>query len=108
MMTKKTTSKRNKHSAVIPIKTLILGFIALGLIYFLFLSGSHNVVRYFRQKAQKENLIREIDSLKVQKAKLKSESERLKNDPDYIEKIAREKYNMKKKDEKVYKIIKEK
>ena len=108
MMSKKTTSKRKKHATVIPVKILIFGFLTLGLIYFLFLSGSHNIVRYFRQKSQKETLIRNIDSLKVQKAKLKSESKRLKNDFDYIEKIAREKYNMKKKDEKVYKIIKEK
>ncbi len=108
-MKKKTVSKRKRqHSTSISVRTLTLGFATLALIYFLFFAGSHNIVRYFRQKSQKDALRKDIDSLMVQKSRLKSEAERLRNDPDYIEKIAREKYNMKKKDEKVYKIVKEK
>ncbi len=105
-MKKSTSRKKQRPSTRISVKALILTLLGLATIYFLFLAGSHNVIRYYRQKSQKETLLKNIDSLKAQKTKLKIESQRLKNDLDYIEKIAREKYNMKKKDEKVYKIIK--
>jgi len=42
--------------------------------------------------------------LETKKATLDSERTLLLNNPEYIEKIAREKYNMKKKGEKVFRI----
>jgi cell division protein FtsB len=62
------------------------------------------VYRAFLDVKKKERALarehREIDSLTVQNA-------RLKNDTLYIEKIAREKLGMARKDEKVYKFIRE-
>ncbi len=84
----------------------MLLFLAAG--YLLFFSGPRNIVQFIRQSLYKKELQNQIKSLKNEKQHLKEEAERLKTDLDYIEKIAREKYNMKKKDEKVYKIIKEK
>ena len=76
------------------------------LLYSLF-SGKANVVRMYRslsdiRKKEAAVLARheEIDSLKAQNAKLK-------NDTAYMEKIAREKLGMARKDEKVYKFIEE-
>ncbi len=105
-MMKRTHPKAKKRAAVFSIKAIIVWSIVLLVLYFLFLAGSHNFPRYWRQRAQKKQLLQEIDSLQAQKEHLKKEANRLKTDPDYIEKIAREKYNMKKKGEKVYRIIK--
>ncbi len=46
---------------------------------------------------QKERLLRQNDSLQ-------KEIEKLKHDNEYLEKIAREKYNMKKDKEEIYRI----
>ncbi len=107
-MKKKIIKRKKTNFSFSPIKKFLVMGISIVIIYFLFFAGSHGVIQYLRQKSHKHALMQEIDTLKVQKTKLKNESKRLKNDLDYIEKIAREKYNMKKKDEKVYKIIKEK
>ena len=55
----------------------------------------------YAPKAKK--IIEEIK--KKEKEKLVSEKHRLENDIDYIEKLAREKYRMAKKGEKVFKVI---
>ena len=76
------------------------------LLYSLF-SGKANIVRMYRslsdirtKEAAVQTRHREIDSLTAQNAKLKS-------DTAYMEKIAREKLGMARKDEKVYKFIEE-
>ncbi len=102
--TRKSKPSRSGKKAV----RLFLGLAFLFIIYLMFFSGPRSVIQYFRQAAYKKSLEEQIQSLQHEKESLKKEAERLKNDLDYIEKIAREKYNMKKKDEKVYKIIKEK
>jgi cell division protein FtsL len=80
--------------------------LAAALLYSLF-SGKSNIVRMYRSHTdikKKEAAVavrhHEIDSLTAQNAKLKS-------DTAYIEKIAREKLGMARKDEKVYKFIEE-
>ncbi len=89
-----------------------LAFIVTILIVFavviLFLSGSRGTLHLFRLHQDKKQLIHEIDSLRQKKQELDSIRHRLKNDPVYIEKIAREQYNMKKEGEEVYEIIDEK
>ena len=49
----------------------------------------------------------EIELLKAEQDSLKNERWRLLNDPDYIEKLAREKYGMQRDDETVYKFYDE-
>jgi len=80
--------------------------IAAALLYSLF-SGKANIVRMYgsfldikKKEAALAARHREIDSLTTQNAKLK-------NDTAYMEKIAREKLGMARKDEKVYKFIEE-
>lgn len=84
----------------------VAAVLAVAMLYSLF-SGKANIVRIYRSHAdirKKEAAVvtrhHELDSLAEQNAKLKS-------DTSYIEKIAREKLGMARKDEKVYKFIEE-
>jgi cell division protein DivIC len=85
-------------------------WIAIGIaaaVLFSLFSGKANVLRMYqsftdikKKQAAVARSRREVDSLKIQNAKLKS-------DTAYMEKIAREKLGMARKDEKVYKFIEE-
>lgn len=86
---------------------VLLSLLIVGAVVALFVAGPRNIFQYYRSKQDKSRLQREIKELKLKKARLDSELTLLAKDPDYLEKLAREKYNMKKKGEKVYKIIKE-
>jgi cell division protein FtsB len=81
---------------------------AVILIFLFFFTGSRNLIQLIESSREKKELIRKIDEMKKRKAHLDSIKYKLENDPEYIEKIAREKYNMKKKGEKIYKIIEKK
>ncbi len=105
-MKKKNNKSKNSNGKKILRLLALAG--AVVIIYFLFFNGPRSVVQYIRQTSYKKQLEKDIQSLEKEKRQLKKEAKRLKTDMDYIEKIAREKYNMKKKDEKVYKIVKEK
>ena len=62
------------------------------------------LVRMFELRS-KRNLIRaEIEQIKLEISEKEEEKNRLENDPDYIEKIARENYRMVKPGEKVYRV----
>ena len=100
--------KRNpKKKLNLKIIRLGIGLFALVLILFLFISGPRGTWQLYRTDREKQKLVDEIQELELRKTELDSERTRLLNDPKYIEKIAREKYNMKKKGEKVFKIEKE-
>ena len=98
--------KKNKKTPFwgSPFGKIFLAAAALVLLALFFLSGPRGTIRYLKAWRQKETLQKEIEQLKTKKARLDSQRVRLKNDPEYIEKIAREQYNMKKKGETVYKI----
>lgn len=64
--------------------------------------GTFKLIRFYNHKNEIE---KEIEELKKKKAELEKIQTKLQNDPDYIEKIAREKYKMKKKGEKVYQVV---
>ncbi|MCD6376988.1 MAG: septum formation initiator family protein [Caldisericaceae bacterium] len=104
----KNKRKKSKNSNGKNVLRLLTVAGAVVIIYFLFFHGPRSVVQYIRQTSYKKQLEKDIQSLEKEKQQLEKEAKRLKTDMDYIEKIAREKYNMKKKNEKVYKIVKEK
>ncbi len=83
---------------------IILSIFILLLVYFLFISGPRGSWQLYKSDREKQQLQEDIQKLELRKAELDSEKNKLENDPGYIEKIAREKYNMKKKGEKVYRI----
>ena len=56
-------------------------------------------------KSERSKIQKEIDSLREKRLVLEDEKTRLKTDFKYIEEMAREKYRMAKKGEKVFKVI---
>jgi len=82
--------------------TIILGIL---IVIVFFATGQRGTIQLISFIKQKYDLEQEINDLEKEKKSLELEKEKIETDPSYIEKIAREKYKMKKKDEKVYKII---
>ncbi len=87
-------------------KQLIIGSIIL-LVLIFFISGSRGSYQMFRFMNQKRLVEQEINRLEKEKQDLEKLRKRAEQDPEYIEKIAREKYKLKKKDEKVYQVVEE-
>lgn len=81
---------------------LILGAIVLLIIFFL---GDHGVYQLYRLRKEKTEVQKLIVELREEKQDLEAEKIRLETDFDYIERLARERYRMAKKGEKVYKVI---
>jgi cell division protein FtsL len=79
----------------------------LVIIVLIFVSGSRGTYQLYKFNRQKTDLEKQIESLEINNKKLEKMKSSIENDPDYIEKIAREKYKMKKKEEKVYEIVEE-
>ncbi|MBN1407039.1 MAG: septum formation initiator family protein [Calditrichaceae bacterium] len=87
-----------KHVRYVAVTAVV---IVLLIIYF---TGPRGTIRLWRVMDKKQNLENEIQELETTKVELDSIKNRLENDPEYLEKIAREEYNMKKEGEKVIKI----
>jgi len=82
-------------------------FAILILVATVFITGSRGTFQLYKFSKQEQNLEHEIETLEDEKSKLEKIKSSLETDPEYIEKIAREKYKMKKKEEKVYEIVEE-
>ncbi|MBD3346466.1 MAG: hypothetical protein GF401_15540 [Chitinivibrionales bacterium] len=80
---------------------------AVALLYFL-LSGPNSVITLFRSHRELKTIETEIRQMHKNIDSLSVQIEKLKNDTAYLEKLAREKLGMAKKDERVYKFIEEK
>ena len=84
---------------------LIMGAVALLIIFFF---GDHGLYQLYTLKTERAQIQKQINSLREEKIVLESEKTKLKSDYKYIEELAREKYRMAKKGEKVFKVIEEK
>ena len=62
------------------------------------------LVRMFELRLKRNVIMAEIEQIKLEISEKEEEKNRLENDPEYIEKIARENYRMVKPGEKVYRI----
>jgi cell division protein FtsB len=82
-----------------------MGALAL-LIIFLF--GDHGLYQLYRLKRERAEIQQKIEELRAEKLQLEAQKTRLETDYKYIEELAREKYRMAKKGEKVYKVIEKK
>lgn len=78
----------------------LAGFV---IIWFLFIDN-YSLLTKYQLDRQKEDLIERTVELKVQTAELEQKIKDLEDNPDLLEKIAREEYGMRKPDETVYKI----
>ena len=84
---------------------LIMGAVALLIIFFF---GDHGLYQLYTLKTERDQIQKQINSLRQEKIALEGEKTKLKSDYKYIEELAREKYRMAKKGEKVFKVIEEK
>mgnify|MGYP001345767040 FL=1 len=88
-------------------KKILLGLLGLVLVIWFLFVDAYSLKTRWDLGQQKKELIRKTEELKSESETLEQDIQKLENNPDLIEKIAREEYGMKKPGEKVYKIKKE-
>lgn len=82
-------------------------FIFIIILILIFVLDDHGLYSFYEVNETKRKLNKEIDDLRIEKLQLNSTKNKLENDIDYIEDLAREKLRMAKPGEKVIKIIKD-
>jgi cell division protein FtsB len=88
-------------------KKILLGLLGLVLVIWFLFVDAYSLKTRWDLGHQKKELIQKTEELKSESETLEQDIQKLENNPDLIEKIAREEYGMKKPGEKVYKIKKE-
>ncbi len=88
-------------------KRVLIAAVVVGAAAVLF-SGRQGPLTFYRTWIRTRQLRREIDRSNAVVDSLKEEIRRLQHDTAHIERIAREKYGMAKKNEKMYKFVEEK
>ena len=83
---------------------LLLGITLL----IIFVFGDHGLLQLYKMKRERATVQAHIVQLRKEREKVTAEKNRLENDLQYIEKLARERYRMGKPGEKVYKVISKK
>jgi len=71
----------------------------------IFFFGDHGLYQLYRVRSEREQIKREIEHLRTERIRLEGKKQQLENDFEYIERLARERYRMAKKGEKVFKVI---
>ena len=84
---------------------LLIGAISLVIIFFF---GDHGLYQLYTLKKERTQIQNQINILRKEKIELENEKIKLQTDYKYIEELAREKYRMAKKGEKVFKVIDQK
>ena len=69
------------------------------------ISNDIGIVRWYQLRKERNHIQGEIDQFIKDEAVLTDELDRLKNDEEYMKKIAREKFHMVKPGEKVFRVI---
>ena len=104
---KKFSKRRNSKSIIATQKQFLQGLvllICLSLII-VFIFGDHGLLKLYKIKQKRKITQANIIELREEKGKAISEKNKIENDLDYIEKIAREKYKMVKPGEKIFKVV---
>ena len=71
----------------------------------IFIFGDHGLFQLYKLKRERKQVQIHITQLRENREKLIAEKNRLENDLDYIEKLARERFKMAKAGEKVFKVV---
>ncbi len=71
----------------------------------LFVLRDEGIYSLMQLKQEIKDMESHITRLEIEKAELESERDRLLNDPDYLERIARERFRMAKPGEKVFHVV---
>lgn len=83
------------------LRKVCIALFCIALLWLLLAPGS-GVVALLRQRSALEALEQETQRLKIQNEELQAEIEKLREDPEYLEEIARKEYGLLKKNERVY------
>tara|TARA_Y100000588_G_scaffold50718_1_gene47660 strand:+ start:966 stop:1289 length:324 start_codon:yes stop_codon:yes gene_type:complete len=88
-------------------KKVIRGILTIGALTLLiiFLFGNHGLYQLYILKKERNSIQEKINLLREEKIALEDEKTKLQTDNKHIEEIARERYRMSKKGEKVFKVI---
>ena len=88
-------------------KKIIRGILTIGALTLLiiFLFGNHGLYQLYLLKKERSSIQEKINLLREEKIALEDEKTKLQTDNKHIEEIAREKYRMSKKGERVFKVI---
>ena len=88
-------------------KKIIRGILTIGALTLLiiFLFGNHGLYQLYLLKKERISIQEKINLLREEKIALENEKTKLQTDDKHIEEIAREKYRMSKKGERVFKVI---
>tara|TARA_Y100000590_G_scaffold194983_1_gene221467 strand:+ start:268 stop:591 length:324 start_codon:yes stop_codon:yes gene_type:complete len=88
-------------------KKIIRGILTIGALTLLiiFLFGNHGLYQLYLLKKERSSIQEKINLLREKKIALEDEKTKLQTDNKHIEEIAREKYRMSKKGERVFKVI---
>ena len=97
--------KSNKKKRRINI-LLVIGLFFL-IVFWLFL-GKNGFLNLYRMEKQRERLLQRIYQIQMENRRIALEIERLKNDPRYIEKIARKELGLVKENEIIYQFKRDK
>ena len=85
------------------IQGLVL-LICLSLII-VFIFGDHGLLKLYKIKSQRKTIQTHIAQLRDEREKAKEKKNKIENDINYIEKMAREKYKIVKPGEKIFKVV---
>jgi len=92
-----TLTRRQKRGVLLA----VVGSLAL---LFLLFIGPRGCWRQVRVRMERKRIESDIKTLEKNKGRLEAEKKSL-DDPETVEKLAREKYGMSKKNEKVYRVV---
>ena len=85
---------------------LLVGLVAAALLFLLFpLVGDNGVGAFLRLNAERDRLRLEVEALERQKSELQRQIDALRDDPAALERLARERHNMRGPEEQVLVIV---
>ena len=80
-------------------------FLILFVLFIIFIFGDHGLFQLYKLRKEIEMVQKHISELRKERELLITEKNRLNNNLEYIEKLARERYRMAKPGEQVFKVI---
>tara|TARA_Y100001947_G_scaffold24020_2_gene17719 strand:- start:489 stop:857 length:369 start_codon:yes stop_codon:yes gene_type:complete len=107
---RKPKPRRFQQQVAATQKQFIRGIIFLLCVTLLiiFIFGDHGLLQLYKLERERAKVQAQIAQLRKERERVMVEKNRLENDIQYLEKLARERYRMVKPGEKVYKVIPEK
>ena len=106
-MTRNSRSRTSRQQLAETQRKFVRGVLILigATLVIIFIFGDHGLFQLYKLKKERKEVQEHITQLRENREILVAEKNRLENDLEYIEKLAREKYRMAKPGEKVFKVV---